>query len=76
MSAARLLAAALTPIERQHLVAHLEMTAAWLADEVTGPTAAQIEFHPTRRLEHRTGCRPPRGRGADLLAGSAARLRC
>jgi hypothetical protein len=46
VSAARLPAAALTPIERQHLVAHLEMTAAWLADEVTGLTAAQMEFHP------------------------------
>jgi hypothetical protein len=46
VSAARLPAAGLTPIERQHLVAHLEITAAWLADEVTGLTAAQIEFHP------------------------------
>jgi hypothetical protein len=33
-------------MERQHLVAHLEMTAAWLADEVTGLTAAQIAFQP------------------------------
>jgi hypothetical protein len=37
-------AGALTDIERQHLVAHLEMTAAWLADELTGLTAAQIDF--------------------------------
>ena len=36
--------AALTEIERQRLVAHLEMTAAWLADELTGLTAAQMDF--------------------------------
>ena len=45
-SSARLPAAPLTPLEREQLVAHLEMTAAWLADEVTGLTAAQIAFHP------------------------------
>ena len=39
-------AAALSPVERQHLVAHLEMTAAWLADEIRGLTDAQIDFHP------------------------------
>ena len=38
-------APALTPSERQHLVAHLEMTAAWLADEVANLTPAQIAFH-------------------------------
>jgi hypothetical protein len=36
--------AALTDLERQRLVAHLEMTAGWLLDEVSGLTAAQIEF--------------------------------
>ena len=46
VSTARLPAAALTATERQHLVAHLEMTAAWLADEVAGLTAAQIAFQP------------------------------
>jgi hypothetical protein len=46
VSTARLPAAPLTSMERQHLVAHLEMTAAWLADEVTGLTAAQIAFQP------------------------------
>jgi PelA/Pel-15E family pectate lyase len=30
--------------DRQRLVAHLEMTAAWLADEVSGLTAAQVQF--------------------------------
>ena len=45
-SVARPSAAALSPIERQHLVAHLEMTAAWLADEIAGLTAAQTEFRP------------------------------
>jgi DinB superfamily len=37
-------AAALTELERQRLVAHLEMTAGWLVDEVSGLTTAQIEF--------------------------------
>ena len=46
VSVVRLPAAALSPIERQHLVAHLEMTAAWLADEIGGLTPAQIDFHP------------------------------
>jgi DinB superfamily len=36
--------AALSEIERQRLVAHLEMTAAWLTDEVRGLTPAQIDF--------------------------------
>ena len=40
-------AAPLTEIERQRLVAHLEMTSAWLADEVTGLTAAQLAFKPS-----------------------------
>jgi len=34
----------LTPIERQHLVAHLEMTAGWLTDEVSQLSRAQLEF--------------------------------
>ena len=46
VSTARLPAAPLTATERQHLVAHLEMTAAWLANEVTGLTPAQIAFQP------------------------------
>ena len=41
-------APALTPVERQHLVAHLEMTAAWLADEVADLTPAQASFRPER----------------------------
>ena len=46
VSTARLPAAPLTVTERQHLVAHLETTAAWLSDEVSGLTAAQIAFQP------------------------------
>jgi hypothetical protein len=42
--AATLAAAPLTPVERQHLVAHLEMTGAWLADEIADLQPAQIEF--------------------------------
>jgi DinB superfamily len=41
-------AAGLTPVERQHLVAHLEMTAAWLADEVGNLTPAQATFRRER----------------------------
>ena len=40
-------AATLTSAERQHLVAHLEMTAAWLADEVADLTPAQAAFRPS-----------------------------
>ena len=36
--------AELTAIERQHLVAHLEMTAGWLTDEVSPLSRAQLEF--------------------------------
>ena len=46
LSAVRPSAAALSPMERQHLVAHLEMTAAWLADEIGGLTPAQTDFRP------------------------------
>jgi hypothetical protein len=36
--------AAITEQERQRLLAHLDMTAAWLADEVAGLSPAQTEF--------------------------------
>ena len=41
-------ASTLTAVERQHLVAHLEMTAAWLADEVADLTPSQAGFRPAR----------------------------
>jgi hypothetical protein len=34
----------LTDLERQRLVSHLEMTAAWLQDEIAGLTPAQLSF--------------------------------
>jgi hypothetical protein len=34
----------LTQIERQRLIAHLEMTARWLVDEVSGLSSAQLTF--------------------------------
>ena len=39
-------AAPMTSLERQRLVAHLEMTSGWLADEVSGLSRAQLRFHP------------------------------
>lgn len=33
--------------DRQRLAAHLEMTAQWLADEVSGLSAAQLRFRPS-----------------------------
>jgi hypothetical protein len=33
-------------MERQHLVAHLEMTGSWLVDEVSGLSPAQLRFRP------------------------------
>ena len=37
-------AAPITEVERQRLVAHLEMTASWLSDEVSGLSPAQLSF--------------------------------
>ena len=37
----------MTASERQRLVAHLEMTASWLGDEVSGLTPAQLAFRPS-----------------------------
>jgi hypothetical protein len=39
-------AASMTPLERQNLVSHLEMTGSWLPDEVSGLSPAQLQFHP------------------------------
>ena len=39
-------AAPMTQGEREHLVAHLEMTQAWLTDEVSSLSAAQLNFRP------------------------------
>ena len=36
----------MTQIDREHLVAHLEMTQAWLTDEVSPLSAAQLNFRP------------------------------
>jgi len=38
--------APLTKLERQRLIAHLEMTESWLLDEVRGLSAAQLQFRP------------------------------
>jgi len=38
--------AQLTSLERQRLIAHLDMTASWLADELSGLSAAQATFRP------------------------------
>jgi hypothetical protein len=46
VGASRAAAAPMTRLERQHLVAHLEMTGSWLIDEVTGLTPAQLQFRP------------------------------
>lgn len=37
-------AAPLTDIERQRLIAHLELTASWLIDEISGLSSAQLSF--------------------------------
>jgi uncharacterized damage-inducible protein DinB len=36
----------MTGLERQHLIAHLEMTGGWLPDEVSGLSPAQFRFRP------------------------------
>jgi len=60
-----LAAAPMTRLERQHLVAHLEMTESWLVDEVSGLTPAQLNFRPTpgtwsilENLDHLVVCEP------------------
>jgi hypothetical protein len=40
--------APITDLERQRLVAHMEMTASWLEDEVRGLSTAQATFRPAR----------------------------
>lgn len=40
-------AAPLTDVERQRLIAHLDMTERWLIDEVTGLSPAQLDFRPS-----------------------------
>ena len=37
----------LRPLERQRLVAHMEMTARWLEDQVAGLSPAQLAFKPS-----------------------------
>ena len=37
----------MTPTERQRLVSHMEMTARWLIDEISGLTPAQLAFTPS-----------------------------
>ena len=39
-------AAPLTELERQRLIAHLELTGSWLADEVSDLSPAQLGFRP------------------------------
>ena len=40
--------ASITELERQRLLAHLEMTSAWLMDEVSGLSEAQLAFKPSK----------------------------
>lgn len=40
------MAGPMTALERQHVLAHFEMTGRWLADEVAGLTDAQARFQP------------------------------
>jgi hypothetical protein len=43
----RVAAAPLTALDRQRLIAHMEMTASWLTDEVSGVSGPQLEFRPS-----------------------------
>ena len=45
-AAVSLSAGEITGLERQRLVAHLEMTSRWLVDEVSNLSRAQLEFRP------------------------------
>src|SRR5262245_3993169 len=35
----------ITPLERQRLIAHLDMTGSWFEDEVSNLSQAQLDFH-------------------------------
>lgn len=55
----------MTDLERRRLIAHLEMTTGWLADEVAGLSPAQASFRPApgrwtilEVLEHLLICEP------------------
>jgi uncharacterized damage-inducible protein DinB len=41
-----LLAAPITQVEREHLIAHLEMTQTWLIDEVSPLSVSQLSYRP------------------------------
>ena len=65
MCAALASAATMTNLERQRLVAHLEMTGSWLAGEISGLSPAQLQFHPApgswsilEVLDHLAVCEP------------------
>jgi hypothetical protein len=47
LGAAAPAAAQMTAVERQRVVAHLEMTSAWLLDEISGLSPAQLAFKPS-----------------------------
>jgi hypothetical protein len=44
VGAASMAPPSITPLERQRLVAHLEMSESWLADEVSGLSPGQLQF--------------------------------
>jgi hypothetical protein len=63
--AASAMAQPMTDLERRRLIAHLEMTTSWLADELAGLTPAQAAFRPApgrwsilEVLEHLVICEP------------------
>jgi hypothetical protein len=58
-------AAPMTRLERQRVVAHLEMTGGWMVDEVAGLSSAQLHFRPApgawnilEVLDHLVVCGP------------------
>lgn len=57
--------ASMNALERQRLVAHLEMTESWLVDEVSGLSSAQLQFRPApgswsilEVIDHLVVCEP------------------
>lgn len=42
-----LVAGPMSPIDREHVIAHLKMTGSWLRDEVANLSAAQLQYRPT-----------------------------
>ena len=70
---ATLAAAPMTPLERERLLEHFQMTESWLVSELAGLSDAQLNWRAVgRKVEHRRGGRAPGYRRAAVLGPGEA----